>query len=71
MQSSDFYRAVAEATGESVSTIRQLGFSLVEEPSGEMVDDVCFGPNVIDWDEVEFLRAWEPSGSESFEPKAA
>ncbi|WDI42522.1 hypothetical protein [Bremerella sp. P1] len=71
MQASDFYRAVAQATGESVSTIRQLGFSLVDAPSEELDDEVCFGPNVIDWDEVEFLRAWEPSGSESYEPKAA
>ncbi len=71
MQASDFYRAVAEATGESVSTIRQLGFSLVEEPSDELDDEVCFGPNIIDWDEVDLLRALEPSGSESYEPKAA
>ena len=71
MQASEFYRAVAEATGESVSTIRQLGFSLVEEPSDDQDDEVCFGPNVIDWDEVEALRAWDFSGSESYEPKAA
>lgn len=71
MQASDFYRAVAEATGESVSTIRELGFSLVEEPSDDRDDEVCFGPNVIDWDEAEFLRAWESSGSEFYEPKAA
>ena len=71
MQASEIYRAVAEATGESVSTIRELGFSLVEEPSDELVDDVCFGPNVIDWDEVEALRAWESLGSKAYEPKAA
>ncbi|MHC2071087.1 hypothetical protein ACYFX5_26740 [Bremerella sp. T1] len=71
MQASEFYRAVAEATGESVATIRQLGFSLVEEPLDDLDDDVCFGPNVIDWDEVEYLRARESSGSESYEPKAA
>lgn len=71
MQASEFYRAVAEATGESVSKIRQLGFSLVEEPSDDLDDEDCFGPNVIDWDEVEFLRAREFSGSESYEPKAA
>lgn len=71
MQASELYRAVAEATGESVSTIRELGFSLAEEPSDELNDDVGFGPNVIDWDEVEFLRARVPSGSESYEPKAA
>ncbi len=71
MQASDFHRAVAKATGESVSTIRQLGFSLVEEPSIDSDDEVRFGPNVIDWDEVEFLRAREFSGSESHESKAA
>ena len=71
MQASEFYRAVAEATGESVSTIRQLGFSLVEDPSVDLDDEVCFGPNVIDWDEIEYLRVWESSGSESYEAKAA
>ena len=71
MQASDFHRAVAKATGESVSTIRQLGFSLVEEPSDDLDDEVCFGPNVIDWDQADFLRAWESSGSEFYEPKAA
>ncbi|MHC2066890.1 hypothetical protein ACYFX5_05435 [Bremerella sp. T1] len=71
MQTSDFYRAVAEATGETVATVRQLGFSLVEEPSDDLDDEVGFGPNVIDWDEVDLLRAWEPSGSGSYEPKAA
>ncbi|PQO46062.1 hypothetical protein [Blastopirellula marina] len=69
MQASDFYRAVAKATGESVSTVRQLGFSLVEEPSDDLDDEVGFGPNVIDWDEVEFLRAWEFSGSDPYESK--
>ena len=37
-------RELANATGESVDTIRQRGFSLVEVPDPE--------PLVIDWDEV-------------------
>jgi hypothetical protein len=57
MRQADLDRAVARATGESVSTIKRLGF-LLDEPLPETVDadaDV-FGPYVLDWDEVEFRR---------------
>jgi hypothetical protein len=37
-------RQLARATGESISTIRKRGFSLVEIPEPE--------PHVVDWDEM-------------------
>lgn len=41
-------RELSRATGESISTIRNLGFHLVEPPDLE--------PLVIDWDEVQAER---------------
>ena len=63
MNETDLYRAVARATGESVDTIRRLGFSLVDveqpvEPSSELGWDVP----VIDWDDLEENRAHGGSG---------
>ncbi|MBA2116111.1 hypothetical protein [Bremerella alba] len=56
MQASELNRAVAQATGESISTIQRMGFILAEEHSEESDGEVSFGPNVVDWDEVEFVR---------------
>jgi hypothetical protein len=58
MTQSEINRAVARATGESLSTIAQRGFSL-EEPLGLDYDELPSVPNVIDWDELheERLRA--------------
>jgi hypothetical protein len=57
MRQADLDRAVARATGESVSTIKRLGF-LLDEPLPETEDAEAeeFGPHVLDWDEVEFQR---------------
>jgi len=41
-------RAVARQTGESLSTIRNRGFSIVEPPELE--------PLVLDWDELQAER---------------
>jgi hypothetical protein len=47
-------RAVADATGESRRTIRQLGFSLVGPASGERRgSDVA---KFLDWDRVQRAR---------------
>ena len=44
-------REVASATGESLSEIRRLGFS-IENPGDPLSDpDPCAAPNVIDWDD--------------------
>ncbi len=53
MKQSDLNRAVALATGESVSTVKRLGF-LLAEPD-EVIDPAAeeSGPYVIDWDELE------------------
>lgn len=71
MHVSELNRAVAEVTGESIATIRQLGFSLLEEPSFDTDDEMGFGPNVVDWDELDSFRAQQLLGSECHEPKAA
>ena len=44
MTKSELDRAVARATGESLATIRSLGFSVVAVPAEE--------PQVVDWDEL-------------------
>jgi len=44
MTQSDLDREIARATGETVSTIRNLGFSLVDVPEPE--------PRTVDWDEL-------------------
>lgn len=44
MTLAEFEQEVALATGESIDTIRERGFSLVEMPP--------LDPQVIDWDEV-------------------
>jgi len=56
MHASELYRTVAQATGESICTIRRLGFSLIDETRMEDEEDMPFGPNMVDWDEVEVVR---------------
>ncbi|MFN3150469.1 hypothetical protein [Bremerella sp.] len=56
MHASELYRAVARATGETITTIHRRGFSLVEEDAIDLLDEVSFGPNVVDWDELEVRR---------------
>ena len=57
MTQNDLNRAVAEATGETVTTIRDLGFSIADPV------EVCHDPepsaldvNVVDWDELDAQR---------------
>ncbi|MCH5376547.1 MAG: hypothetical protein JJ992_21470, partial [Planctomycetes bacterium] len=51
MQQNDLNRAVARATGETVSRIKRIGF-LLADPETETLDpdDETLGPRVIDWD---------------------
>lgn len=59
MTQAELDRAVARTTGESLATIRQLGFG-VADPL-----DICFDPEpsennlpcVVDWDLVDTQRA--------------
>ena len=53
MKQADLDRAVARATGETVSTIKRLGF-LLDEPANRLNPDAEENvPYVIDWDERE------------------
>lgn len=60
MRQADLNRAVARATGESVSFVKRLGFMLAD-PDAHFMEDVT----VIDWDLVDEARrrpvAMEPS----------
>ena len=59
MTQNQLVRAIARATGESLSTIRNLGFSVADP------DDVSFDPErprrrrprtVVDWDQLDAQR---------------
>ncbi len=51
MLQADLYRSVSRATGDSVATIKRLGF-LIADPSQPISDleAEALGPHVIDWD---------------------
>jgi hypothetical protein len=55
MTQSRLNRAVARATGESLSTIRRMGFSIMPTEATDS-DLEPAAPNVIDWDVVEADR---------------
>ena len=71
MKQAELNRAVAHATGESLSTIKRLGFLLAPEVEACDPEDGELGPYVIDWDEVEAQRQMAMSGSSSDEPAVA
>ncbi|TWT64372.1 hypothetical protein [Rubinisphaera italica] len=56
MHQSELNRAVAHATGETVSTIKRLGFLIAETDERIDPDDEYHGPYIIDWDELEASR---------------
>ncbi|REJ92499.1 MAG: hypothetical protein DWQ35_12100 [Planctomycetota bacterium] len=56
MKQADVNRAVARATGETVSTIKRLGFLLAEPAEISDPEAEELGPLVIDWDEVDLCR---------------
>jgi len=56
MHQAELNRAVARATGETVSAIRRLGFLLDEPLAISDPDSDDLGPLVIDWDELEAKR---------------
>jgi hypothetical protein len=57
MTQSELNRAVSRATGESVATIRRLGF-LLSEPKDVFSDpeDEALGRSVLDWDALDQRR---------------
>ncbi|MBN72937.1 MAG: hypothetical protein CME32_27090 [Gimesia sp.] len=56
MKQSDLNRAVALATGETIATVKRLGFLLAEPHETVDPDSETSGPLVIDWDELENQR---------------
>ena len=53
MTQAELNQAVAQATGESVATIKHLGFLLADEDESA---DLDASPMVIDWDALEADR---------------
>ncbi len=70
MNQNDLNRAVAAATGETISAVKRLGF-MIANPSDPIDDptDPVHGGRTIDWDDFEFLQD-EPDES-SFVLEAA
>jgi hypothetical protein len=57
MNQRDLDRALARATGESVRTIRRLGFSLLDVDFSDLDSDASeLAPQIIDWDSLESDR---------------
>jgi len=54
MKQADLNRSVAQATGETVTVIKRLGFFLVEPDTD--VDAESDVPEVIDWDALDRRR---------------
>jgi len=63
MKQADLNRAVALATGESMSTVKRLGFLLAEPDETVDPDSETSGPYVIDWDELETNRLTQRQGA--------
>jgi hypothetical protein len=70
MNQNDLNRAVAAATGESVSAIKRLGFMIAHPamPIDNPTDPV-HGGRVIDWDDFDLFREELDEGR--FDPEAA
>ena len=64
MNQNDLNRAVARSTGETISSIKRLGFLLADpdEPFFDPEDD-ALGPHVIDWDEFYAQQLIESGGT--------
>jgi len=71
MNQADLDRAVAHATGETVSTIKRLGFLLADPIDVGLPDSEDPGPYVIDWDELEARRDGDSERRVEYEPALA
>jgi hypothetical protein len=57
MTQADLNRAVAQATGETITTIRELGFGLADpEVVRHDPEPHHLGVEVLDWDELDAQR---------------
>ena len=70
MNQNELNRAVARATGETVSVVKRLGFMIAEptEPIDNPTDPV-HGGRVIDWDDYALFQ--KELDDSSFIPEAA
>lgn len=66
MNQKELNRAVARRTGETVGTIRHLGFNLEAEPD-EFDHEAC----CLDWDEMEAISVYAIEESVFGEPVIA
>ena len=66
MQQAELNRAVARATGETVSTIKRLGFLLADPIDGFQSDEDDV--QIIDWDELEGERQAQNGWRRQHEP---
>ena len=71
MEQADLNRAVARATGETVSTIKHRGFLLADANFDFDQDSPDYEPNVVDWDELESQRRTAVNGRGRCEPAIA
>ncbi|MBI2823139.1 MAG: hypothetical protein HYX69_00445 [Planctomycetia bacterium] len=55
MTQAQLEREVARATGESVSTIRHRGFSIVDMPAIKLLDDPA-SAQTVDWEAIDEAR---------------
>ena len=62
MKQADLNRAVSRATGETVETIRRLGFLLAEPDDMLDADSPDDGPYMLDWDTLEPQRLEDNTG---------
>ena len=57
MRQTEINRAVARATGESVCTVSQLGFSLADPGAVDHDPEPCHIEDlIVDWDQLELQR---------------
>jgi len=69
MRQADLDRAVARATGETIATIKRLGF-LLDDPVAETdePDAEAYDAMVIDWDMLQSQRYVGNNGRSRCEP---
>ena len=57
MNQHDLNRSLSRVTGESVRTIKRLGFSLFDPGANNTESDaIDLPPQVVDWDQLEIDR---------------
>ena len=71
MKQADLNRAVARATGETVETIKRLGFLLASPEETLDPDSPDLGPRVLDWDALEIERRQADPGRPPCDPVTA